>query len=129
MEFCQSTVGYLSIEFSVGSNLRDRAYNKLKNELVTTLALDYLYQKIMCYLNTNASAVGVGAVHSQLQNSNERMIAYFSKTPSPTQQNCCVTMKEPYAVVKAVKSFRPYLYSQKFVLHTHHTSLHRLYAK
>ena len=72
------------------------------------------------------SAVGVGAVLSQIQEGKERVIAYYSKTLAPPERNYCVTRRELLAVVKAVKHFRPYLYGTKFKLRTDHASLRML---
>ena len=74
-------------------------------------------------LNTDASAVGVGAVLSQVQNGEERVIAYYSKTLATAERNYCVTRRELLAVVKATKHFRPYLYGRQFLLRTDHASL------
>ena len=74
-------------------------------------------------LDTDASNEGVGAVLSQVQEGEERVIGYYSKTLTPPERNYCVTRRELLAVVKGVKHFRPYLYGQKFTLRTDHASL------
>ena len=79
--------------------------------------------KLPYILDTDASAVGVGAVLSQIQEGKERVIAYYSKTLAPPERNYCVTRRELLAVVKAMKHFRPYLYGTKFTLRTDHASL------
>ena len=61
-------------------------------------------------LDTDASAVGVGTVLSQVQEGKKKVIAYYSKTLAPSELNYCVTCRELLAVVKAMKHFRPYLY-------------------
>ena len=51
------------------------------------------------------------------------MVAYYSRSLSRPEHNYCVTRRELLAVVEAFKHFRPYLYGQRFLLRTDHTSL------
>ena len=53
--------------------------------------LRYPDPKLQYILDTDASAVGVGAVLSQIQEGEEKVIAYYSKTLAPPKQNYCVT--------------------------------------
>jgi len=53
----------------------------------------------------------------------EVVVAYYSKSLSPTERNYCTTRKELLAVIKSVKHFRLYLYGRPFCLRTDHTSL------
>ena len=99
------------------------AFQRLKDGLVSAPVLGYPDPKLPYILDTDASAVGVGAVLSQIQEGKERVIAYYSKTLAPPERNYCVTRRELLAVVKAVKHFRPYLYGTKFKLRTDHASL------
>ena len=99
------------------------AFQRLKDDLVSAPVLGYPDPKLPYILDTDASAVGVGAVLSQVQEGKERVIAYYSKTLAPPERNYCVTRRELLAVVKAMKHFRPYLYGTKFKLRTDHASL------
>jgi hypothetical protein len=45
-------------------------------------------------LDTDASDVGTGAVLSQIQNGEERVVAYFSKMLTAEEVNYCTTRKE-----------------------------------
>ena len=99
------------------------AFQRLKDDLVSAPVLGYPDPKLPYILDTDASAVGVGAVLSQIQEGKERVIAYYSKTLAPPERNYCVTRRELLAVVKAMKHFRPYLYGTKFKLRTDHASL------
>ena len=67
-------------------------------------------------LNTDARKGGVGAVLSQIQDKEERIIGYYSKTLTPPERKYCVTRRELLAVFKEVKHFGPYLYGQDFNL-------------
>ena len=99
------------------------AFSELKRRLVEAPVLGYPDPRISYVLDTDASDVGVGAVLSQVQDSQERVIAYYSKTLAPPERNYCVTRRELLAVVKAVRHFRPYLYGRRFKLRTDHASL------
>ena len=74
-------------------------------------------------LDTDASNYGAGAVLSQIQNGEERVVSYFSKSFTKTERNYCVTRRELLAIVMAVKHFHPYLYGQKFKIRTDHGAL------
>jgi len=63
------------------------------------------------------------AVLSQVQEGEERVIAYFSRVLSKTEKNYCVTRRELLAIVDSVKFFHHYLYRRKFLIRTDHVSL------
>lgn len=58
-----------------------------------------------------------------MQNGEERVIAYGSKTLSKTQRRYCTTYRDLLAVVVFVKQVRHYLWGRKFTLRTDHSSL------
>lgn len=74
-------------------------------------------------LDTDASSDTIGAVLSQIQNGQERVIAYGSRTLSTAEKNYCVTRKEMLALVFFVKHFKHYLLGREFTLRTDHGSL------
>ena len=77
----------------------------------------------MFILDTDASNYGVGCVLSQIQNDQEKLIAYSSKSLSKQQRRYCVTKRESLAVVVFLTKFRHYLLSREFLIRTDHTSL------
>ena len=99
------------------------AFDELRRRLIGAPVLGYPDPSLQYILDTDASDVGVGAVLSQIQEGQEKVVAYYSKTLSPAERNYCVTRRELVAVIKAMKHFRPYLYGQKFRLRTDHASL------
>ena len=99
------------------------AFEELKKKLVVAPILGYPEPDGEYILYTYASACGVGGVLSQLQAGKERVIAYYSKTLTPAEENYCMTRRELLAVVKGIKHFRPYLYGRHFRLRTNHASL------
>ena len=69
------------------------------------------------------SDFGIGGVLSQVVDSEERVVAYFSKALSKPERNYCVTRKELLAIVKTIEHFHKYLYGQEFLIRTDHASL------
>jgi hypothetical protein len=57
----------------------------------------------MFILDTDASAYGIGALLSQLQDGKEAVIVYGCKTLSRLQMGYCTTYRELLAVVTFVK--------------------------
>ena len=91
-----------------------RSFEKLKQLLRSTPILAYPnIEKEFC-LDTDVSDCAIGAVFSQNQGGEEKVIAYFSRTLTRPEKNYCVTRKELLAVVKAIEHFHYYLYGQKF---------------
>lgn len=99
------------------------AFEKLKQKMISTPILSFPNETGEFILDTDASNHGIGAVLSQLQDGNEKVIAYFSRVLSKTEKNYCVTRRELLAIVASVKSFHHYLYGRKFLIRTDHVSL------
>ena len=74
-------------------------------------------------LDTDASAYGIGAVLSQVQNGHERVIAYGNRSLTKEERRHCVSRKEMLAVVFYLKYFRHYLYGKRFTIRTDHGAL------
>ena len=74
-------------------------------------------------IDTDASDTAIGAVLSQIQNGEEKVIGYGSKTLSKEERNYCVTRRELLAVVHFVEHYKYYLQGKKFVVRTDHSSL------
>ena len=88
------------------------AFDELKRRLTTAPVLAYPIALGRFTLDTDASERGIGAVLSQEQNGQERVVAYFSRSLNRRERNYCVTRKELLAVVKATEKFHYYLYGQ-----------------
>ena len=100
------------------------AFDTLKQLLTLAPILSYsLLQDQPFLLDSDASNVGVGAVLSQVQDGEEKVICYFSKCLSRSKRQYCTTRKELLAVVMAVKHFHHYLIGQSFTVKTDHGSL------
>ncbi|KAG5885094.1 hypothetical protein JTB14_003968 [Gonioctena quinquepunctata] len=99
------------------------SFRKLKGALINAPILSYPLPKGKFILDTDASNVGLGAVLSQIQKGQEKVIGYFSKTLSKPERNYCVTRRELLAVVKGVEHFYKYVYGRRFLLRTDHAAL------
>ena len=87
-----------------------KAFDTLKSALVSAPILGNINMHDFLYLDCDASSFGIGAVLSQLQNGQERVVAYFSKSMTKTQCQYCVTRRELLSIFEAVKNFHMYLY-------------------
>ena len=105
------------------------AFNALKDRLVTAPVLAYpsLHPDHQFILDTDASDTGLGAVLSQLIDGEEKVVAYASKTLSPSQRRYCTTYRELLAVVVFTQHFKHYLLGRCFKLRTDHNSLRWLH--
>ena len=74
-------------------------------------------------LDTDASGFGIGAILSQIQDGEERVLAYGSHFLNPAQQNYCTTKRELYAVVYFLQHFKQYLLGRRFILRSDHAPL------
>ena len=97
---------------------RNEAFWQLKNALTSAPILGFPREEGLWYLDTDASNVGTGAVLSQIQDGEERVIAYISKSLEGREQRYCTARKELLAVVRALKHFKCYLYRQKITVRT-----------
>ena len=100
-----------------------RAFQRLKDLLVSAPCLSYPQPGKTFVLDTDASDVSIGAELSQLQEGKVRVIAYASHVLQPAQRRYCVTRKELLAVVKFCRQFRHFLLGQPFIVRTDHSSL------
>ena len=69
-------------------------------------------------LDTDASNFGLGGVLSQMQDDQERVVAYCSRALRPSQRRYCTTKREMLAVVAMCIQFRSYLRGARFTLRT-----------
>ena len=74
-------------------------------------------------LDCDASLTACGATLSQVQNGQERVIAYHSKIFSKEERNYCATRREIKSVGIGLKKFEPYLLFRKFALRVDNSSI------
>jgi len=102
---------------------QEEAWATLKQKLVSAPVLAYPDPEIDFILDTDASGYGIGAVLSQVQDGQERVVAYASRSLSKEERRYCVTRRELLAVVFFMKHFRHYLYGRQFTVRTDHGAL------
>jgi len=99
------------------------AFAELKRLLITAPVLVHPLPEGEFLLDTDASLTGIGGALYQMQDGEERLISYASKTLGKTQRNYCTTRRELLAVVRMVEHFRHYLWGRRFRVRTDHSSL------
>ena len=107
----------------------DKSFRDIKDHLTKapTLAYPSREPSDTFILDTDASNFGIGAVLSQLQDGEERVIAYASKGLTKSQRNYCTTYRELLAIVEFVPHFKHFLLGQTFQIRTDHSSLRWLH--
>ena len=93
-----------------------QAFEILKQKLIEAPILGYPQNGDQFILDTDASNFGIGGVLSQVQNGQERVIGYYSKSLNKAERSYCVTRKELLALVMSVRHFHCYLYGRPFKL-------------
>ena len=74
-------------------------------------------------MDNDASLFAVGGVLNQIQNEEEVVIAYASRSLRISQRRYCTTRREMLAAVVMCTHFRSYLRGSQFTLRTDHSSL------
>jgi len=77
----------------------------------------------MYCLDTDVSDKSIGAVLSQVQDGQEKVIAYAGCALSKNEVNYCAYRKELLAVVYFTRHFKQYLLSSRFMLRTDNSSV------
>ena len=99
------------------------AFDRLKLMLSSAPVLTLPNDTGSYRLDVDASDHGIGAVLSQFQDGQEKVIAYASRLYSQQEARYCVTRKELLSAVHFTKVFRQYLLGRPFVLRTDHSAL------
>lgn len=107
----------------VWSQKCEDAFQEIKNSLMTTPILAYPDFSRPFKVTVDASHLGCGAVISQEIDGIDRPIQFISRTFKKGEINKAIIEKELLAIHFALKTFRPYLYGQKFVVHSDHKPL------
>ena len=101
----------------------EESFKKLKTALTQAPVLAYPTKEGQFILDTDASHDCMGSVLSQVQNGQEKVIAYASKKFSQSQRQYCITRKELLAVHHFVHYFKHYLLGRRFIVRTDHRAL------
>ena len=99
------------------------AFQELRASLIAAPILAFPTETGQYILDTDASNFGLGGVLSQIQDNQERVVAYCSRALRPSQRWYCTTKREMLAVVAMCIQFISYLRGTRFTLRTDHKSL------
>ena len=99
------------------------SFEELKKRLQGPPILALPNEEGVFLLDTDASDFCIGAVLSQLQDGQERVVSYAGRALSANERNYCITRKELLAVVYYLKYFKQYLLGHKFIVRTDHAAL------
>ncbi|MEL7309029.1 MAG: reverse transcriptase family protein, partial [Pseudomonadota bacterium] len=89
-----------SIKSLVMGDIHKKAWSQLKESLCTSPILSFPQKEGIFILDTDASQDSIGAVLSQMQNGQEKVISYASHALSKHELQYCVTRRELLAVYK-----------------------------
>ena len=101
----------------------ENAFVLLKDSLVKSPILCYPDFTKPFTLLCDASGIGLGIVLTQVTDSGERTIAYASRQLRKHEKNYAVIELEALAIVWGVKTFRHYLYGNRFTAISDHNPL------
>lgn len=101
----------------------ENAFSQIKEALVSAPILACPDFSKPFELQTDASAVGIGAVLLQVYGDREHVICYLSRALNRAERNYSATERELLAVVWSVEKLRCYLEGVKFTIITDHFSL------
>ena len=110
------------VPFMWGSE-QQTAFDALKACLLSAPILGFPTEEHRFVLDTDASLFAIGGVLSQVQNGEEVVIAYASRSLRISQRRYCTTRREMLAAVVMCTHFRSYLRGCQFTLRTDHSSL------
>jgi transposase InsO family protein len=114
----------------IWTDVHDKAFDALKEKLMTEPVLAQPDLALPFKLYTDASDAGMGAVLAQEQAGGEKVIAYASQHFSRAEVRKYSTIeKEAAAVLWACKKFDPYLHGARFRIVSDHAPLKWLFGK
>ena len=101
----------------------EEAFIKLREALINPPVLVYPDFTEKFILTTDASGVGIGAVLSQVQKGQERVVAYASRTLNKAERNYSATERECLGIVWATDHYQYFLLGAPFTIYTDHNPL------
>ena len=100
-----------------------KSFDDLKRALTSAPIVAHYRDTGALTVYTDASYDGIGAILTQEQEGEEKVISYLSRSLKPSEKNYTVSEIEALSIVYAVTRFRPYLYGHEFTVVTDHQAL------
>ena len=104
------------------------AVAELEKKLLEAPVLGYPNGRDQYTLTTDASLTGIGIILTRKQGTEDRVIAYASRTLSKIQRNYSATKRELFAIVHFSLYFKNYLLGLHFLITTDHRALVWIYS-
>ena len=104
------------------------AFQKLKEALTSAQIMSFPIDGGKFILDTDACDVSIGAVLSQIQEGEVRVISYGSRSLNKAERNYCVTDRELLALKFFCEYYRQYLLGYPFLIRTDHQALKWLFS-
>ena len=105
------------------------SFEKLKKLITNANALAYFSIDSRTRIVADASPVELGAVLTQLQGSEWRVVAYASRRLTDVERRYSQTEKKALALVWACERFNLYVFGREFELETDHKPLEYIYSQ
>ena len=105
------------------------AFNKLKQSITSDQIMAYYDPKKETELLVDASPVGLGALLAQVDAKGQTIVAYASRSLTPTEQRYSQTKREALAITWACLHFHLYVFGSRFTVLTDHKPLVPIFNK
>ena len=99
------------------------AFDKLKQLVTSAPILAHFSSAADTFVSCDPSGVALGAVLTQIQDGQERPVAYASRALSPAEQKYSVGEREALACIWACEKWHIFLFGRRFLLRTDHQAL------
>ena len=103
-----------------------RAFAEVKDRIVRSGPLTPFDPNLPTLVTTDASGVGLGATLSQVHGTQEKVVAFASRSLSTAERKYGATEREGLACVWAVEKWKTFLWGHPFTLRTDHSALETL---
>jgi len=108
---------------------QEKAFLRLKTLISSAETLAYFRRDCQTRIIADASPVGLGAVLTQLQDGQWRVVSYASRSLTDVERRYSQTEREALALVWACERFNLYVFGKEFELETDHKPLQFIYSK
>ena len=105
------------------------ALNKVKDAIVNSPVITNFDPTKETILTTDASSYGIGAVLSQTDKGQEKVVSFFSRTLNESERKLPQIQREALAIVDSVKRFHKFLFGHRFILITDHQPLKSIFGE